>query len=80
MSSTVTTTTVAAVTAAVSTDFAAAFSLVAVALLAALLLGREAVHFGQGGGIKRLARGLDIATMPLIVAFAVIVALGVSSS
>jgi hypothetical protein len=76
MSSTVTTTTVAVVTTAVSTEAAATFSLLAVALLAVLLLGREVVQYGQGGGVKRLARGLDIATLPLALAFALIVGIG----
>ena len=77
MSSTVTTTTVAVVTTAVSSEVAATFSLLAVALLAVLLIGREVVHYGQGVGVKRLARGLDIATLPLVLAFAVIVGIGV---
>jgi hypothetical protein len=76
VSSTVTTTTVAVVTTAVSSGLAATFSLLAVALLAILLVGREVVQYGQGGGVKRLARGLDIATLPLILAFAVIVGIG----
>jgi hypothetical protein len=79
VSSTVTTTTVAVVTTAVSSGAAATFSLVAILLLATLLLGREVVHYGRGGGVKRLARGLDIATLPLVFAFVVIIGLGISS-
>ena len=77
MSSTVTTTTVAVVTTAVSSEVAATFSLLAVALLAVLLIGREVVQYGEGGGVRRMARGLDIATLPLVLAFAVIVSIGV---
>ena len=76
MSSTVTTTTVAVVTTAVSSGAVATFSLIAVLLLAVLLVGREVVHYGQAGSVKRLARGLDIATLPLILAFAVIMGIG----
>jgi hypothetical protein len=77
VSSTVTTTTVAVVTTAVSTGAMATLSLVAVILLAGLLIGREVVNNGHaGGGLKRLARGLDIATLPLVLAFALIVGIG----
>jgi hypothetical protein len=75
VSSTVTTTTVAIVTSAVSTQTAAVFSLVAIVLLTICLFGREAIHFAQASGTKRLGRGLDIATIPLGLAFILIAGL-----
>ena len=78
VSSTVTTTTVAVVTTAVSTEVAATFSLLAVALLALLLLGREAIQYVQTSGAKRFVRGMDLATLPMVLAFALIVGVGVT--
>ena len=75
VSSTVTTTTVVVVTTAVSTQSAAVFSLLAILLLAICLMGREVVQLAKTGGIKRLGRGLDIATIPLGLAFVLIAGL-----
>jgi hypothetical protein len=63
VSSTVTTTTVAIVTSAVSSQTVAVFSLLAIVLLAICLMGREAIQLAAAGSIKRLGRGLDIATI-----------------
>jgi hypothetical protein len=79
VSSTVTTTTVAVVTTAVSSGAMATLSLVAVVLLAGLLVGREVINNGRASGLKRLARGLDIATLPLVLAFALMLGIGLRS-
>jgi hypothetical protein len=74
----VTSSTTAIVSSMVTTETATTFSLIAVALLGFLLVGREIIHFGQGAGLRRLARGIDIAALPLILAFAMIVILRMS--
>jgi hypothetical protein len=75
VSSTVTTTTVVVVTTAVSSQSAAVFSLLAIVLLAICLMGREVVQLAKTGGVKRLGRGLDIAIIPLGLAFVLIAGL-----
>lgn len=70
MSSTVTTTTVATMTTAVSLDgLMAALTLIVLLVLGSLLLLKEVVNVGHGTTIRRLTRGLDIAVAPLLMAF-----------
>ena len=70
MSSTVTTTTVTMLTTAVSFgELMAGFTLICVVLLGCLLLSKEVAHVGQGLRVRRLSRGLDIAVVPLLLAF-----------
>ena len=80
MSSMVTSSTVVIVSSMITAGSATVLSLVAVALLGCLLVGREIIHFGQGAGLRRLARGIDIAALPLILAFGMILLLRASQS
>jgi hypothetical protein len=80
MSSMVTTSTVVIVSSMITTETAATFSLVAIVLLGCLLIGREIIHFGQGAGLRRLARGIDIAALPMILAFGMILVLRMSQA
>ncbi|HEV8637230.1 MAG TPA: hypothetical protein VG370_23675 [Chloroflexota bacterium] len=80
MSSMVTSSTVVIVSSMITAGSATVLSLVAVALLGCLLVGREIIHFGQGAGLRRLARGIDIAALPLILAFGLILLLRASQS
>jgi hypothetical protein len=74
----VTSSTTAIVSSMVTTETAATFSLIALALLGCLLVGREIINFGQAAGLRRLARGIDIAALPLILAFGMILLLRMS--
>ncbi len=61
-----------------STDYdviSTTVGLLAVAALLVLLVQREAVRSYGGGRAERWIRGLDLAVLPLLVAFAVIVVL-----
>ena len=78
MSSMVTSSTTAIVSSMITTETAATFSLIAVILLGCLLVGREIIHFGRAAGLRRLARGIDIAALPLILAFGMILLLRMS--
>ena len=80
MSSMVTSSTVVIVSSMITAGSATVLSLVAVALLGCLLVGREIIHFGQGAGLRRLARGIDIAALPLILAFGMILLLRAAQS
>ena len=53
----------------------ASLTLTAVLLLGCLLLSKEVVNVGAGVRIRRLARGLDIAIIPLLLAFGTTIAL-----
>jgi hypothetical protein len=80
MSSMVTSSTTAIVSSMVTAEAATTFSLIAIAVLGLLLVGREIINFGQGAVLRRLARGIDIAALPLILAFVVIVVLRMSQT
>ena len=70
MSSTVTTTTVTMMTTAVSLDsLMASLTLTMLLLLGALLLSKELVGGGIGQRVRRIARGLDIGIVPLVLVF-----------
>jgi hypothetical protein len=74
MSSTVTTTTVSTVTAASTFEsLGQTLTAVAIVLLLAVLIAREISSSARGDLGRRVARGLDIALMPLTVTFAVVV-------
>jgi hypothetical protein len=70
MSSTVTTTTVTMMTTAITLEgLMASLTLTAILRLGCLLLSKEVVNGGAGARIRRLAKGLDIAIVPLLLAF-----------
>jgi len=76
MSSTVTSTTVATMTSAVTlAEVAATLTLLAIVLLAATVITKE-VSTGTGLMARRFARGIDLALAPMLVIFASIVAMG----
>jgi len=69
MISTVTTTTVSTVT---TVTFAASFALVSVVVLFALLLQKEVATSAESPRLKALGRALNVAIVPLLLTFAVI--------
>ena len=70
MSSTVTTTTVTMMTTAITLDgLMASLTLTAILLLSCLLLSKEVVNVGQGTRVRRFSGGLDIAIVPVMLAF-----------
>lgn len=76
MSSTVTSTTVATMTSAVTlAEVAATLTLLAIVLLAATVITKE-VSTGTGLMTRRFARGIDLALAPMLVIFASILAMG----
>lgn len=76
MSSTVTTSTIAVMTTAAGlAELAATFTLIAVLLLAVLLVTKEISAVGKGTLVRRLGRGLDIAIVPLIATFLLLLGL-----
>ena len=76
MSSTITTTTVATVTAAATFDnLGQVLTMVAIGMLAVALLAREISTVARSETGRRVGRGLDIALMPLVVTFVVVLAL-----
>jgi len=80
MSSTVTTTTISTVTAASAFEnLGQVLTLAAIVMLVIALLAREITGSATGDLGRRVARGLDIALMPLIVSFGVVVALSNAS-
>jgi hypothetical protein len=77
MSSTVTTTTISTVTVAASMqDWAQVFTLIVLMALCVVLLTKEITVVGQSAGVRRFTRGLDIALVPMLVAFVLILGLG----
>ena len=79
MSSTVTTTTVTTLSLATNfEDLGRILTITAVALLALALLSRHISTAAQGPRGRRFARGLDVALMPLLVIFALVLALGLA--
>lgn len=81
MSSTITTTTVAILSSAGGIgELATTFTMISVVLLGLVLLGKEITAEGRHPRMRGLARGLDIATAPLIVAFAMTLALRLADS
>ena len=74
MSSTVTTTTISTVTtAATFAELGQAMTMVAILLLIVVLLAREISSAARGNTGRRVARGLDITLVPLMVAFGLVV-------
>ena len=74
MSSTVTTTTISTVTTAASFEgLGTAMTMVAVVLLILALLAREISASARSDVGRRIARGLDITVVPLLIAFALVV-------
>jgi hypothetical protein len=74
MSSTVTTTTISAVTTAATFEgLGQTMTMVAILLLIVALLAREISSAAKGAVGRRVARGLDIALVPLTVAFGIVV-------
>jgi hypothetical protein len=79
MISTVTTTTVSTVTTTVTTvSFVASLGLVSVLTLFVLLLQKELATATESPRLKALGRTLDVAVVPLLMAFAMIVAVRVA--
>jgi hypothetical protein len=79
MISTVTTTTVSTVTTTVTTvSFVASLALVSVLTLFVLLLQKELATATESPRLKALGRTLDVAVVPLLMAFAMIVAVRVA--
>ena len=75
MISTVTTTTVSTVT---TVALAASLGLIAIVTLLALLIQKELVTVGSGARTQALGRALNMAIVPLLMAFALIVAVKVA--
>lgn len=76
MSSTVTTTTVSAVTTAITVEgIAQVFTLIALITLAVIVLTKEMSSHSRHPRLRALARGLDIGLIPLLVVFVVMVTL-----
>ena len=74
MSSTVTTTTISTVTTAASFQgLGQAMTLVAILLLIVILLAREISQSANGNIGRRVARGLDITLVPLMVGFGLVI-------
>ena len=71
MISTVTTTTVTTVTTAA---LGGSFALVSIAVLLVLLVQKEFMPSGKGSRSQRLSRALVVGIVPLLIAFALIVA------
>ena len=72
---TTTTSTISSVTALVS--FGATIGIVAVVTLAGFLCTKELITAGRGSTQRILARSLDVAIVPLVIAFIFIVAVKV---
>jgi len=80
MSSTVTTTTISTVTTAASFEgLGTAMTMVAVLLLIIALLAREISSAARSDVGRRIARGLDITLVPLLIAFALMVGINSGS-
>ena len=76
MSSTVTTTTVTMMTTAITLEgLMASLTLACLVLLAVLMLTKEIVVVGGDVRIKRLCRGLDIAVLPMVLVFLMVMLL-----
>jgi hypothetical protein len=80
MSSTVTTTTISTITTATYWEVGHMLPLVAMLLLVVALLARELSGSIRGDMSRRVSRGVDIAMMPLMITFGVVLYLGTAAA